>query len=84
MLIVLEGAFEIDDPRILGEGEDVPLCTYMCHLVLVNHFILFHLFDSDNFPCLFLATNANLAKGSPSNDFDRLKVSDSDSGATIF
>jgi len=46
----------------------------MSNLILVNHFLLFHLFNSYNFVSFSVSTNSDLSKCSSSNDLPRNEV----------
>ena len=50
----------------------------MSDLVFEDHFTLFHLFHGYNIACSLDSANTNLAKGTTSNNRQRLKVTDCD------
>ena len=54
----------------------------MGHLILVNHFVLLHLFNGDNLPTFLVAANTYLSKCPSSDDFQRFKISDCNARST--
>ena len=46
----------------------------MCHLVFIDHLLLFHFLDSHHFVGLSVATHPHFSKGTPPDDFDWHKV----------
>ena len=76
MFFVLKRTLELDDPWILGKSEDVALGSHVSHLILVDHFVLFHLFDRYNLPSLAVPADTNFTESTSANDLKWLKVLD--------
>lgn len=68
VVLVLEGAFEFDDPWVIGEGQDIALGTDMRDLILEDHLGLLHLFDGDHLVCLPVSANADLTESTTADD----------------
>ena len=78
VLLILEGALELNDPIVLGESQDISLSPHMRHLVLVDHLGLFHLLNGDNLLGLLVSADAHLSEGTTPDDLQGLEVTDSD------
>ena len=72
----MKRAFESNCPRIICQSQNISLCTNMCYLVFVYHFLFFHLFDCNYFICFPVSTYSHFSKSSSSNNLSGNEIPD--------
>lgn len=75
VFFILERAFQFDDPVILSQGQDISFGSDVCHLILIDHLCLFHLFNGDDLRGLFVPADSDLSKSTSPDDFQGLEIS---------
>ncbi len=82
-LFVLKAVFKFDNPRVLGEGENISFSPDMSHLILKNHLCFLHFFYRHDLTRFFAPAYPNFAERASADDGSRLKVPDADLGAAV-
>ena len=77
-LFILERTLQLNDPGILGEGEDVALSSHVCHLVFVDHLILLHFLDGDHIACLSVSADAHFSESATPDDLEWFEITNCD------
>lgn len=71
---ILEGGEELDDPRAVGLGQDISLCSHVGQLVLFEHFGFDERLHGVHLAIASLLDKLDLAEGTLANDLDSVVV----------
>ena len=77
-LFILERTLQLNDPGVLGEGEDVALSSHVGHLVFVDHLILLHFLDGDHIACLSVSADAHFSESATPDDLEWFEITNCD------
>lgn len=76
MVAILKALNKVNNPGIFSFDQDIAFCFDVFNLVLLFHFLLFHLFHGKNFLGLAMPDDPDFSEGAAPNNTQQLVVFD--------